>query len=63
MFRFFFSNRQDELEREERPEGKKEESMRDQFEGSHMLLINSLKVEKDRENCLFQSLRVTNFIR
>jgi len=27
-----------------------------------MLLINSLKVEKDGENCLFQSLRVTNTV-
>lgn len=52
MFRLYFSNIQDELDRRERPVGKEEESMRDKFEGSHVLLTNSLKVENDRENYL-----------
>lgn len=63
MFRFYFSNRRAELKREERPGGKKAwETKKEEFEGSHMLLINSLKVEKDGENYLLRSLRVTNTV-
>lgn len=57
-----FISATDKLEREERSAGKEKDSTRDKFEGSHMLLINSLKVEKYRENCLFRRLRVTNML-